>query len=109
MTRDPDNGFVFKPPSNPTEFIEQVEQRGRIAVPSRNGTILDLLVRSIEHPSIIDGDCVDAVVEAQATVNNPIKKFCLILSGPARKTSLPTLWFETIDSSGEWLLSTRPY
>ncbi len=104
MTNYPDNGFIFATPQSPEDVIEKIKQRGRIAVPSKNGRILDLLVVSISAPAQVDGYSVSALVEAQLTIYKRVKRFALVVGSEPAPLSIPILWIESPELTGRWIL-----
>lgn len=108
MNRYPNTGLIFTKPETATELIRDIQQRGRIAVPSKNGTILDLWVVSIEVQESSNNKQTIAYISAQETIYKPARQFALVVGGEPKRESIPTLWMESINSEHQWLSHTAP-
>ena len=60
----------------------------------------------MQAPALVGDDEVDALIEARATIRQPLKRFAVIFTEKRpRKLSLPTLWVSDLAELGEWILS----
>ena len=92
-------------PATKQDFIDTWQARGRIPVPSKAGTILDVLIVHLYEAASVDGLALDLLVEARSMHRSPMKRFEVIFSDskPLGKYPIPVLWWPFGDSEIAWL------
>lgn len=90
-------------PHTKTECLATWKSRGRIPVPTKSGTIMDILIVHLIEATAIDGIPVDLIIEARATHRAPLKKFAVVFASmqPADNYPIPTL--RICEGEGVWL------
>ena len=78
----------------------------RIAVPSREGHIVDLIIVAIYETTAVNGLPLDLLIDARKTVNDPVKQFGVVFSkNPPDwpRYNIPILWKQDGKSGvGRW-------
>jgi hypothetical protein len=93
-------------PVGKTNVIDTWRERGRMAVPSSKGGIIDLLIVAIYETTSVNGQPLDLLIDAQKTSNDAVKQFGVVFSATPpdwSKYRTPVLWREDNASGvGRW-------
>ena len=82
-------------PISKQDTLDTWRKEGRISLPSRGESIVDVIIVSIYECTAVDGQPLDFLIEARTTLNDPIKRFGVVFSDrPPDKSqySIPILW-----------------
>ena len=88
-------------PMGKQDTLDTWRRSGRMSVPSRSGHIIDLIVVRIYECTAVNGQPLDALIEARKTLNEPVKQFGVIWAdSPPDRTAydIPLLWLSESDS-----------
>ena len=55
-------------PTSKTDCVDTWKARGRIPVPTKNGNIMELVIVNLFETTAVNGQALDLLVEARATV-----------------------------------------
>lgn len=91
-------------PVGKAQCIETWRARRRLSVPSADGGIVDLIIVSIYETTAVDGLPLDALIDAQKTLNDPVKQFGVVFGATPPDWSqykIPVLWIKD-GGSGRW-------
>ena len=95
-------------PVGKSETVETWRKRMRMPVPTAEGFILDLRIVVIYEATSVNGLPLDLLIEAQTTVNDPIKQFGVLFSSTPPdwgEYGIPVLWREDGKAGvGRWKL-----
>lgn len=97
---------VLPPHIKPTtreDCIDTWRSKGRIAVPSRKGQLMDMGIVHFYECGSVDGMPLDLLIEARATKRAPLKRFGVVFADdrPLDDYPIPVLWVR--EGTGSWI------
>ena len=91
-------------PTSKTDCVDTWKDRGRIPVPTKSGTIMDLVIVNLYETTAVNDLYLDLLVEARATKRAPLKRFGVLFAdtAPPKQYPIPILWVK--DGVSAWVV-----
>lgn len=92
-------------PQSKEDFIDTWCSRGRMAVPTGTGGLIDVQILTFAETTLIDGQEAHLLIEARATRGAPVKRFGVAFTSyePSSLRHLPLLWMNSAFEAN-WVL-----
>ena len=93
-------------PESKQDCLDTWRSRGRIPVPTKSGTILDMTITLWVDAVAVNGHPADLLLEARASKRAPVRKFAVVFSQrrPEADYGVPVLWVSEADWGAQWVL-----